>query len=136
MRHTGNGPAKCGSDPYAYLPISASVRVTEIYSGSRTLGYVNGTIQDCDTIKGDYSGPYTYTKGANTYTNMPQSEGHVVGCLTNQPATNGGVCSTQQIADLDNGGAGKQQVTRSKFTLLRVDEDTTCAQVRAMDFTP
>jgi hypothetical protein len=136
MRATGNGPAKCASENYANLPISLTVRVTTIYSGSRTLGYVNGTILDCNTIKGDYSGPYTWSKGANTYTNMPQSEGHVVGCLTNQPGTNGGVCSTQQIADLDNGGAGKQQVTRSKFTLLRVADDITCAQVRAMDFTP
>ena len=35
---------------------------------------------------------------------------------------------------LDDGGAGKQQITRSVFTLARVTDDITCTEVRALSF--
>jgi hypothetical protein len=127
MLNTGTSSA-CNFK-YANLPITANafgqvtVRATKVYTGSRSLGNVNGSIIDCNTIKGTYVGPNN---------GMPQAEGHVVGCITD--VNNNRACTDAETKTLDDGGAGMQQITGSKFTLARVADNITCAQVRAMTF--
>jgi hypothetical protein len=128
MRNTGTSSV-CNR-AYKNLPISPSVHVSEIYSGSRTLAYVNGTILDCDTIKGDYSGPYSFMRDSVQYNNVPQSQGLVFGCKTDVMSNR--LCTDAETKSLYD--SSNQLVTSSKFTLVRVADNITCAQVRAMTF--
>ena len=109
--------------PYAGLPIPSSGLVAkEVYTGSRSLGVINGTIVDCDTMRGALTGP-----GGG----QPVLQGHVSGRLRtdNQP------CTAAETESLDAGGNGAaQQILAGRFTMVRVADNVTCAQVRALDF--
>jgi hypothetical protein len=109
--------------PYGGLPIPATnALATRVYTGSRALASLDGTLVDCDTIAGEYTGP---AAGGT-----PQLQGHVIGCLKE----NGAACTAAETQSLDEGAADAQRITGARFTMIRVPDDTTCAQARALDF--
>jgi hypothetical protein len=108
--------------PYAGLPIPSSGNLAvQVYTGSRLLSGFNGTINDCNTIHGNVTGP-----GGG----MPQVNGHAVGCLRSDNTP----CTTDETASLDGTGSNGNRVLQSSFTIVRVAASTTCAQVRALQF--
>jgi hypothetical protein len=119
---TSGRSTSCNLD-YGGLPIPASGAIAErLYVGSRLLASLDGTIVDCDTIRGNASGP---ASGG-----MPQLQGHVAGCVK----TDGSACTTAEIKSIDDGLAGAQRVVGARFTMVRVPDSTSCAGVRARDF--
>jgi hypothetical protein len=107
---------------YGALPIPSSGNSAQrVYAGSRALARLAGTIIDCDTIRGDYKGPTT---------DVPQLNGHVTGCLR----TDGNACTPEETASIDQGVSGAQRVVHTRFTMVRVDDNTSCADVRAISF--
>jgi hypothetical protein len=107
---------------YGGLPIPSSGDLANrVYAGSRALANLDGTLLDCDTIRGDFKGPAG---------GLPQLNGHVAGCMK----TNGRPCSAEETASIDEGVANGQRVVGARFTLMRVPDTTTCAQARALDF--
>jgi hypothetical protein len=121
MLNTGTSSA-CGS-PYANLPIpSDGNRAAKIFTGSRTLGNLDGRIADCNTITGNYHGPAS---------GMPQVEGHVDGCIKSDNTA----CTAAETASLDSGATtSANRILSATFSLVRVADNITCAQVRAMTF--
>ncbi len=120
---TLTGSSSACNLPYAGLPIPATgATATQVYTGSRSLGGINGTIVDCNTLRGALTGP-----GGG----QPVLQGHVVGCRK----TNGQLCTAAETESLDAGGNGAAtQITAGRFTMVRVPDDITCAEVRAFDF--
>jgi hypothetical protein len=117
---TGNS-ASCNL-PYGGLPIpSDGDTANQVYAGSRSLGNLNGTIIDCDTMRGDIQGP---SNGA------PQLDGHVTGCVK----VDGTACTAAEVDSIDSGLAGAQRVLAARFTLVRVADTTSCTQLRALNF--
>jgi hypothetical protein len=108
--------------PYAALPIpSSGALATRIYGGNRSIANLSGTIVDCDTIRGNLLGPKA---------NLPQFDGHVIGCAK----SDGSICTPAEITSLDSGGTGAEHISAARFSLVRVADTTTCAQVRALTF--
>jgi hypothetical protein len=108
--------------PYSGLPIPASGQLAaRVYSGTRSLTRLNGTLVDCNTITGSVSGPNGGT---------PQIQGHVIGCLK----TDDSACTAAETQSLDEGAASAQRVVSTRFTMIRVPTGTNCAQLRALDF--
>ena len=122
MAPTSGRSTSCNLD-YGGLPIPSSGQIAErLYVGSRVLASLDGTIVDCDTIRGDAGGP---ASGG-----MPQLQGHVAGCVK----TGGANCSAAEVASIDDSLADGQRVVGARFTMVRVPDNTSCAQVRARDF--
>lgn len=108
----------------ADLPIpAAGARAHEIYTGSRSLGRLDGTVVSCAVIQGTVTGPNA---------GMPRLDGHVIGCLRPD-----GACTTAESESLDsNGSSAAQRVTGARFTMVRVPDSITCAQVSSVTFPP
>jgi hypothetical protein len=120
MRNTGTSTA-CNL-PYANLPIPSDfARATTVFVGSRALANLDGTIVDCNTITGNYAGPLN---------GLPQLEGHVDGCVKSDNS----LCTTAETDSLDQSAAGAAIVTHAVFSMVRVADNVTCSQVRAMRF--
>jgi hypothetical protein len=108
--------------PYGGLPIPSDGELADrVYAGSRAISSLDGTIIDCDTIRGDLRGPQSQ---------VPQLDAHVTGCQR----VNGQACTAAEVASIDDGVADGQRVLRARFTLVRVPDSTTCAQLRALEF--
>jgi hypothetical protein len=108
--------------PYGPLPIpSDGESATRVYTGSRSLANLSGTIADCNTVRGTIKGPKA---------GFPQLEGHVYGCMKQD----GSACTADETASIDANVASSQRVTGTRFTLMRVPDTTTCAQARALTF--
>ena len=109
---------------YADLPIpSSGLRAHETYTGSRSIANLNGKVVSCDVIQGTLGGP----SGG-----QPSLEGHVIGC-----ARPDGPCTADEAASLDgNGNDAPQRVTGGRFTMVRVSDSITCAQMPSVTFPP
>ncbi len=120
----GGMSATCGY-PYAGVPIPSNptgARATRVYTGSRTISNLDGTLVDCNTITGQAEGPDA---------GSPLAQGRVRGCAY----ANGTACSTAEFESLDaEASTGGQRVLDSRFTMVRVPDNVTCAQVRALSF--
>jgi hypothetical protein len=119
---SGGTSAACNF-PYGNLPIPATgAYASRVYTGTRSLGNVDGTIDDCNTLSGVVAGP------AN---GLPVLNGHVVGCLKD----NSEPCTDAETQSLDEGGnSAGQRILRTSFVMVRASDTITCAQVRAMNF--
>jgi hypothetical protein len=108
--------------PYAALPIPATGELaTQVFTGSRSLANLSGTIVDCDTIRGEFKGPRS---------GLPALDGHVAGCVKDS----GSLCTPEETASLDASAASAQRLLASRFVMVRVPDATSCSQVRALDF--
>jgi hypothetical protein len=109
--------------PFGGLPILSSLEfASRVYMGTRSLASLDGTIVDCDLIRGTLLGA-----GGG----LPRLEGHVAGCLK----ADGQPCSAEETESLDESVAGaERRVIAARFTLVRVAEASSCEQVRALDF--
>jgi hypothetical protein len=115
--------ASCGY-PYADVPLPSnpSLRVAKAFTGARVLASLAGTVVDCSTLTGNYDGPSN---------GFPEVDGRVRGCVL----SDGTACSQAQFESLDsNAGSTNQKVLGSTFTMVRVADTTTCAQVLKMTF--
>jgi hypothetical protein len=96
--------------------------VAKAYAGVRVLASLDGTVVDCSTLTGNYDGP------ANGF---PQVDGRVRGCVL----SNGAACTQAQWESLDSqSGTANQRVLSSRFSMVRVADNVTCAQVLKMTF--
>jgi hypothetical protein len=136
--HDGDGPPGFTSQsvlsgnstacalPYGGLPIPSDPfgpRILRASTGSRTTSNLNGTIVDCNTFSGSVDGP-----GPGS---QPLNEGRVRSCVHEN-----GNCTTAQFQSLDeeaNNTSGTR-ITDARFTMVRVADNTTCAQVLAFNF--
>jgi hypothetical protein len=108
--------------PYTALPIpSSGALAVQVYTGSRSLSGLNGTVVDCNTISGNVTGPVA---------GMPQINGHAVGCLKSDNTA----CTDAETASLDGTGTNGNRILAARFTMVRVPATTTCAQARALQF--
>jgi hypothetical protein len=119
---TGNSSI-CGGLPYAALPIPSSGALADrIYTGSRTLGGLDGTIESCDVISGDQIGPSN---------GLPLLSGRIVGC---RKVNNGGACTAAETASLDDGADSGQRVLAGRFVMVRAADNLTCQGARDFDY--
>jgi hypothetical protein len=125
VRNTGTSPV-CHF-PYANLPDQSNTngpRLDRVYTGSRATGSYTGTITDCNTIKGNVTGP------AN---GRAKVEGRVSGCRY----STGAQCNAASVNQLDSQANNNPvRILGSTFVMVRVPATSTCAQVRAMTFPP
>jgi hypothetical protein len=122
----GSGYSSACRYYYAYLPIpTGSIvppRAREIYLGSRALGAVDGSIISCDEVRGTVLGAMG---------DKPLFNGRISGCET----TAGSECSSSETDALDaEAGTSAQEIIDSRFVMVRVADDVTCSDVRAMEF--
>jgi hypothetical protein len=123
MRNTGTSSA-CSNWPYANLPdpSGGSTRIDRAYLGSRVLGYSTGTLTNCDTITGTVAG---------SVNGFPELDGRVRGCHL----ATGADCGTATWQALDTQASqSNQTIVGSQFSMIRVANNVTCADVRAMTF--
>ncbi len=102
--------------------------VSAVYSASRTISTLSGTISSCGTngvtlIQGTVGGPDN---------GEPMSDARVFGCVTGTGSSQAN-CSTALINQFDGQGQ-TQHVTAATFILKRVASNATCDDVRAMTF--
>jgi hypothetical protein len=110
---------------YAALPSPADPggpRLQRVYTGSRSISNLDGVIDNCNTFTGDVEGPDS---------GLPLVQGRVRGCTH----PDGSACSETEFETLDEqASAAGQEVLDARFTMVRVPDNITCAQVRAFDF--
>jgi hypothetical protein len=123
VRNTGTS-ASCGF-PYANLPDQSNSngpRLDRVYTGSRGTGSYVGTIRDCNTIRGNVTGPDA---------GFVKVEGRVRGCRY----ANGNPCTASTVNNLDSQANNNvTHIHSSTFVMVRVPAATTCAQARAMTY--
>jgi hypothetical protein len=124
VRNTGTSAA-CGGAPYAYLPNPANtsgMRISSAYVGTRVLATYSGSIVNCNTITGNVTGPAS---------GLPQLNGHVIGCTL----ADGSQCPANVATAVDTQASNtSQRVVGGSFSMVRVANTVTCANVRAMTF--
>jgi hypothetical protein len=118
---SGSQSAACGF-AYADLPIpSNGLRAHQVFTGSRTIAGLDGTLVSCDVIQGELTGPNA---------GMPLLQGHVGGCIRPD-----GACTAAEVTSLDSGASGTaQRILAARFTMVRVPDGITCAQMPTVTF--
>ena len=104
------------------------VRVKRLYTASRTISSLSGTISTCDTsgvelVQGTVGGPDN---------GQLHSDGRVGGCVEVSGSGEAN-CSSSTASDYD-GENQSEHVTSGSFILKRVPSGTTCATVRTLSF--
>jgi hypothetical protein len=112
--------------PYNYPPSAEGLtvrRVKRFFSANRAISGLSGTINSCDDITGEITGP------DNGHVHFDTRIG---GCLrANGDADT--ACSKSIVDFLDANNA-PNEISANPFVMKRVADDVTCAQVRAMPF--
>jgi hypothetical protein len=124
---SGGTSQSCGL-PYAYVPHpdGSGTRIKAAFVGNRVLSNLQGTIVDCDTMSGAVAGPDN---------GLPQGDGHIVGCVVDQGGGSERSCTQAEFDSLDQQAQNvNQRSTAARFTAVRVADDITCPDVRAMTF--
>jgi hypothetical protein len=119
----GGQSSICGGLTYAALPIpSSGATADRVYTGSRTLGGLDGVIESCDIIRGDQTGPSN---------GLPRLDGRIVGC---RKTPGGAACTTAETASLDDGADSAQRVLAGRFVMVRAANNLTCQGARDFDY--
>jgi hypothetical protein len=93
---------------------------------------MEGKLVSCNVFGGKLGGPATCRGAANTR-DVPCFDGRLRHCRT----TGGASCSASEISAFDDTlNDPGTRVLASRFVMVRVPDDITCAQVRAYDFPP
>ena len=112
--------------PYAAPPVPTETldsRAVAAFGATRAQVQYQGVIDDCDAISGSVGGP-----GPG---GMPLQEARAIGCVKDT----GGNCNEEETAALDATDEDTaQQVLATRFWMMRVPDNVTCADVRGMTF--
>jgi hypothetical protein len=116
---------------YNYLPGIQGLslaRVKRVYTGSRFVSSMTGTISTCDAtgatlIKGTLAGPDS---------GEPHADARVGGCVEVNGASEAD-CTAMLASEYD-GQSQTEHVTSGTFEIMRVAKTATCADVRAAAF--
>jgi hypothetical protein len=99
-------------------------RVKRFSAGNRVISQYTGTINSCDEISGDVIGPNNGHARFDT---------RIQGC-TRVNGSGEIACSDTIVDFLDTSNDASQTVNNNTFTMKRVADTVTCAQVRATSF--
>ena len=116
--------------PYAYLPLPQGLgvkRIKRFYSAQRVMLEFHGTLDTCDKVSGTLTGA-----GAGQLS----AEVLFGGCaLVNGASESACTSALLDVAETSGGGSATGlELTGGTFVLVRVRDDVTCSQVRAMKF--
>jgi hypothetical protein len=130
MRLSGHSDA-CDMD-YEGVPIPplGSNRASHIMTGERSQARLDGKLLSCDVMAGKLGGPDT-CKGEDNDDDVPCFDGRMRACVR----TSGATCSTSERNAFDDSlNEPGTRILDARFIMERVDDDITCADVRAYDF--
>jgi hypothetical protein len=110
-------PAERGPG-YALPLVSFTERASHLSVASRTVAQLTGNATSCDEIEGSVE--------IGAVDGSPALDSHIVGCTLDT----GPLCTQEQAQFADTNGPDFQPAPGSTLVLRRMDEGTTCAQVR------
>jgi hypothetical protein len=114
-------------EPYNYVPAIDGLsirRVKRFSAGNRVISQYSGTINSCDAISGEVVGPDNGRAHFDT---------RIQGC-TRVNGSGETACSDTIVDFLDSSNSSTQKVEANTFSMKRVADNSTCAQVRATTF--
>jgi len=130
IRTTGHSTV-CDQD-YGGVPIppSGANRASYIMTGERSIANLEGKLVSCDVMGGKLGGPDT-CRGEDNTDDVPCFNGRLRNCVR----TTGAACSSGEVSAFDDTlNDPGTRVLASRFVMERVDDDITCAEVRAHMF--